>query len=394
MSRKIAVLGATGSVGKSTLDLLEGRTGGKDGLFRVVLISAHRRGKELYAAGTKFQVPHLAWTGLPNSPSDFSVGGSYSPRIHLGAQGLLEALEESDPDLVLNAITGAAGLEASAWTLEQGKDLLLANKESLVVAGPLLRRLADQSGSQILPVDSEHAAIHQCLFGQAGEGKIREGLKKVYLTASGGPFWDASPQVMERARPEDALKHPTWSMGPRISIGSATMMNKAFEILEAHHLFGLREEQIEVLVHRQSIVHSMVEFVDGSLLAQLGVPDMRFPILYCLGFPERLHYEKSGFNLASFSSLSFEPSDFDRFPALRLAKECLRLGGDSGAVLNAADEVATQAFLEGRISFPGILKTVEKILKKHKTTPIQSIAQVLETDRQTREKTCQSLVSV
>ena len=388
MNRKIAVLGATGSVGTSTLNLLEGR----EELFDVVLLSAHKRVAELFALGAKHHAPQLVWTGLIASPSFPAGQQAYSPQKHLGAAGLLEALEESNPDMVLNAITGSAGLEASAWTLEKGKDLLLANKESLVVAGPLLRRLADQSGAAILPVDSEHAAIHQCLFGQSLQGKVREGLKKIYLTASGGPFWDSPQEVMDKAKPEDALNHPTWSMGPRISIGSATMMNKAFEILEAHHLFGLRGDQIEVLVHRQSIVHSMVEFVDGSLLAQLGVPDMRFPILYCLGSPERLAYEKSGFDLASFSNLSFEPSDPLRFPALRLARECLELGGDSGAVLNAADEVATQAFLEGRISFPEILQTVETILEQHQSSPIQSIEQVLETDRQTRERTCQSLV--
>ncbi|HHI79696.1 MAG TPA: 1-deoxy-D-xylulose-5-phosphate reductoisomerase, partial [Planctomycetes bacterium] len=255
------------------------------------------------------------------------------------------------------------------------------------------RSIADRSGSRILPVDSEHAAVHQCLFGESLHGSIRKGLKKIYLTASGGPFLHATQEEMDGASPEEALRHPTWSMGPRISIGSATMMNKAFEILEAHHLFGLSNEQIEVLIHPQSIVHSMVEFVDGSLLAQLGVPDMRFPILYCLGFPERIPFEKSGFDLGSFSNLSFESSDPQRFPALRLARECLELGGDSGAALNAADEVATQAFLEGRISFPGILKTVEKVLEQHQTSPIRSIEQVLETDRIIRERTCQSLVS-
>ncbi len=388
MIRKIAVLGATGSVGTNTLSLLEGR----EEFFRVVLLSAHKRVPKLYTLGASHLAPHLVWSGLSASPSPPTENQSYSPQIHLGARGLLEALEESNPDMVLNAITGSAGLEASSWTLERGKELLLANKESLVVAGPLLRQLAEKSGSSILPVDSEHAAIHQCLSGQSLNGGVRKGLKKIYLTASGGPFWNATQEMMEKAGPEEALNHPTWSMGPRISIGSATMMNKAFEILEAHHLFGLRGDQIEVLVHRQSIVHSMVEFIDGSILAQLGVPDMRFPILYCLGAPERLPFERSGFDLASFSQLSFEPSDPLRFPALRLARECLELGGDSGAVLNAADEVATQAFLEGRISFPGILKTVERILEQHKPSPIQSIEQVLETDRQTRERTCHSLV--
>jgi 1-deoxy-D-xylulose-5-phosphate reductoisomerase len=389
MIRKIAVLGATGSVGKSALDLLEGR----EERFRISMLSAHQSGKALWDLGKKHKIPFLCWTGLTEPPPTNHQEKTYSPKIHFGPQRLLEALEDCNPDMVLNAITGSAGLRASAWTLEKGKDLLLANKESLVVAGPLLRRLADRSGSLILPVDSEHAAIHQCLCGEARSGKIREGLKKVYLTASGGPFWKSSQKEMNEAQPMDALQHPTWSMGPRISIGSATMMNKAFEILEAHHLFGLKENQIEVLIHRQSIVHSMVEFIDGSLLAQMGIPDMRFPILYCLGFPERLSYERSGFDLPSFSSLSFEQSDPLRFPALRLAQECLKLGGDSGAVLNAADEVATQAFLEGRISFPRILQTVEKVLEQHKTTPIQSIEQVLETDRQTRERTCQSLVS-
>ena len=303
------------------------------------------------------------------------------PGSYRGSQGMLEALEASEPDLVLNAVMGSAGLEASAWTLRQGKTLLLANKESLVCAGPLLMDLCREHGGRILPVDSEHAAIHQCLRGERSED-----LRRVYLTASGGPFrtWDV--ERMAAASIEDALAHPTWKMGPRITIGSATLMNKCFEVLEAHHLFGLAPDAIQVLVHPQSIVHSMVEFLDGSMMAQLGLPDMRVPILYCLAWPDRMEFEFQGFDLTKFAELTFEKADLERFPALALGYEVMRRGGDSGAVLNAADEVAVAAFLEGRVPFPKITETVIQVLDAHEPRPIQSVAQVLEVDAWARRE--------
>lgn len=370
--KRIAILGATGSIGRSTLDLL--RTRGTE--FEPVFLAAHRSSDRLFEQAESFGIRHVALAGI-----DGDLPSRAGLQVHGGSRGILEGLDETAPDLVLNAITGAAGLEASAWTLEHGRRLLLANKESLVVAGPFLRSLARQHGGTILPVDSEHAAIHQCL-----RGEDREALRRVYLTASGGPFRELSSEAMQSVTREQALRHPTWKMGERITIGSATMMNKAFEVIEARQLFALCADEIEVLVHPQSIVHSMVEFRDGSIIAQLGVPDMRVPILYCLGWPDRLDFEFRGFDLRSFATLTFEAADRSRFPALDLGYRCVRQGGSSGAVLNAADEVATQAFLERKISFPSIISTVGRVLESHDPGPIESIPHVLEIDAWARRE--------
>ncbi len=378
--KRIAILGSTGSIGQSTLSLLQDR---RD-LFEPVLLAAHRSAEKLTAQAREFDVGTLCLTGLSSgedSPIQATGRDHSGMRLFRGPEGMIQALEESDPDLVLNAVMGAAGLEASAWTLQQGKALLLANKESLVCAGPLLIELARQHGGTILPVDSEHAAIHQCLRGERATD-----LRRVYLTASGGPFRTWSQEQIAAATIEDALSHPTWKMGPRITIGSATLMNKCFEVLEAHHLFGLRPDSIQVLVHPQSIVHSMVEFRDGSILAQLGLPDMRMPILYCLGWPERLDFDFQGFDFTKFANLGFEKADLDRFPALGLAYEVVRRGGDSGAVLNAADEVAVASFLEGRIPFQKITETVIQVLDAHEPRPLESVAQVLEIDAWARRE--------
>lgn len=374
--KRVAILGATGSVGQSTLRLLAERADA----FEPVLLSANRSVEALIDLAASHGPRALCFAGLPSRRA--LPRGQETPRgvrVHFGAQGILDALAETDPDLVLNAITGAAGLRASAWTLEAGKSLLLANKESLVAAGSLLKALEARHGGRILPVDSEHAAIHQCLRGER-----REDVRRVWLTASGGPFRDLPPDDFLAITPAQALAHPTWKMGPRITIGSATLMNKAFEVIEAHHLFGLRADEIETVVHRQSIVHSIVEFRDGSLISQMGVPDMRVPILYCLGWPDRLDFEFDGFDFEAFRSLTFEPVDRERFPALDLGYHCLEAGGDSGAVLNAADEVASQAFLDGRIPFAGIPRIVEKTLESHSPNPVDSVAQVQDVDSRAR----------
>ena len=372
--QRVAILGASGSVGQSTLRLLEER---RD-RFDVVLMSAHRSSDALFGDAAAFATPHVALTGFERA-SDVPGAAPDKSTLHLGPQGLIEALEACEPDMVLNAITGSAGLQASAWTLRNGLHLLLANKESLVVAGPLLRELERAHGGRILPVDSEHAAIHQCLRGER-----RDELRRVLLTASGGPLRELAPEHFADVSVEQALAHPTWKMGPRITIGSATLMNKAFEVLEAHHLFDLERADIDVVVHPQSIVHSMVEFCDGSIMAQLGVPDMRVPILYCLGWPDRVPFEFEGFDLAKWGKLSFEAVDHERFPALELGYRCVELGHDAGAVLNAADEVATHAFLEGRIAFPQITESVENVLEGHNVTPIESVEQVLDVDARAR----------
>lgn len=377
MKRRLAILGATGSVGTSALEVLAELD--SDESLEIALLAAHRSAAELFEAASRSGCPRVCLTGY-DRVSDLPIGAPRGLELHLGDAGLIDALEASAPDRVLNAITGAAGLRSSHWTLEKGLDLLLANKESLVVAGPLLVSLQRASGSRILPVDSEHAAIHQCLRGER-----RSDLQKIWLTASGGPFRDRPAEQFATIRVEEALDHPTWDMGPRITIGSATLMNKTFEVLEAHHLFDLAPEEIDVVVHRQSIVHSMVGFRDGSIMAQLGVPDMRVPIAYCLGDPHRVRFDFEGYDPRAFAHLTFEEPDVARFPALRLGWRCIELGGDAGAVLNAADEVATAAFLNHEIPFPRISAIVEEVLEGHAIEPLTSLDQVLESDRRARE---------
>lgn len=340
-------------------------------------MAAHTRSEDLGRAAHEHRPPAACLTGvsgrdpLPALPSGTT--------FYAGAAGLLEALERTAPDTVLNAITGAAGLAASEWTLRTGRTLALANKESLVMAGDYLMRLARQSGARILPVDSEHCAVFQCL----GHEPMRA-VRRIWLTASGGPFRTRPLDTFASVTRDEALRHPTWTMGPRITIGSATMMNKAFEVLEAHWLFGLAPEQIEVVIHPQSIVHSMVEFQDGSMLAQCGVPDMRVPILFCLGYPERLPFAFEPFDPVRWRKLEFEPLEPERFPAVPLAYEAMRLGGDAGAVLNAADEVATAAFLAGELPFPAITATVAKVVRGRTCRPIHSLQDVLDADAEGR----------
>jgi 1-deoxy-D-xylulose-5-phosphate reductoisomerase len=371
--KRVAILGSTGSVGVNALDLLVSR---RDAFDVVALAARSRAGELLEQVRTHRPVAACLVEGnerdgdLPGETAWFT-----------GADGVLQALEASRPDLVLNAITGAAGLPSSEWSLARGIPLALANKESMVMAGSYLVGLAKESGAAILPVDSEHCAIFQCLVGE-DPGKVR----RIFLTASGGPFRTRSLESFPSITPDEALRHPTWDMGPRITVGSATMMNKAFEVLEAHWLFGLEPDQIRVLVHPQSIIHSMVEFVDGSMLAQLGKPDMRVPILYCLGYPERQSFDFEPFDPTAFANLTLEAVDSDRFPAVPLAYETLRRGGDSGAVLNAADEVMTELFLSGKVSFPAVTGTVARVVQAHRAGEIQSLEQVFAADRKGRRE--------
>ncbi|MEZ5965413.1 MAG: 1-deoxy-D-xylulose-5-phosphate reductoisomerase [Planctomycetota bacterium] len=372
MMKRIAILGSTGSIGTQALALVRD---GRRAMFDVVALVARRSEAALVQQAVEFGADAACLVDGSERPASLPAKTAF----HAGADGVLAALEETDPDLVLNGITGAAGLRASEWTLRRGKTLALANKESLVMAGPYLMALAASQGAHILPVDSEHCAIFQCLHG---EPKAR--VRRIHLTGSGGPFRTRPLDTFATITPREALQHPTWNMGPRITVGSATMMNKAFEILEAHWLFGLQPEQIHVVLHPQSIVHSMVEFVDGSILAQLGVPDMRVPILYCLTWPERTPFAFEPFDPLKFRSLTFEPADAARYPALPLAFAALQAGGDSGAVLNAADEVMTELFLAGRIPFPAITANVARVLQQHPPEPIRSLDDVLRADAAAR----------
>ncbi|MFY9343999.1 MAG: 1-deoxy-D-xylulose-5-phosphate reductoisomerase, partial [Planctomycetota bacterium] len=350
--RSVAVLGCTGSVGSQALAILAAHPD----RFRVVLLSAHSQRNALAAAADIHRAPAACLTAASDS-TPASGPWPAGTRVYSGAAGLLEALQDTAPDLVLNAITGAAGLAASEWTLRAGKTLALANKESLVVAGEYLMPLAARTGARILPVDSEHCALFQCLHGESPRA-----VRKLWLTGSGGPFRTRPLGTFAAITVEEALRHPTWTMGPRITVGSATMMNKAFEVLEAHWLFGVPADTIEVVLHPQSIVHSMVEFVDGSILAQCGVPDMQVPIRYCLGWPERLPAAFQPFDPVRWRTLEFAPLEAARYPAVGLAYDCLAAGGDSGARLNAADEIATAAFLAGEIPFPAITAISEQVL--------------------------------
>lgn len=351
--RSLVVLGSTGSIGCQTLDVVRAAGG-----WRVTALAAQRSWEELARQAQEFQPE---WVAL----ADPAAARELAPRLPAGTRllGGPDALEEvarcAQYDVALHGVVGAAGLAASIAVLERGKRLALANKESLVMAGAQLMALARAHGAEIVPVDSEHSAIFQCLRGES-LGRVR----RVVLTASGGPFRQASLADMERVTPAMALKHPNWSMGRRITVGSATLMNKALEVIELHHLFGLERERIEVVVHAQSIVHSLVEFVDGSVIAQLGPPDMRLPIHYALHHPDRAPSQLRGFDVDLFRQLTFEPVDGIRFPALELGYRCIELGADSGSVLNAADEVAVESFLNGEISFVEIPRINARVLAR------------------------------
>jgi 1-deoxy-D-xylulose-5-phosphate reductoisomerase len=306
--------------------------------------------------------------------------GSHRPEIMYGSEGACAVASMADVDMVVSAIVGAAGLVPTMRAIESGKDIALANKETMVVAGEIVSRLALEKGIHILPVDSEHAAIHQSLIGHR-----REDVIAIHLTASGGPFLRSTREQMERATPEEAIKHPRWNMGAKITIDSATMMNKGLEVIEARWLFDVRPEQIRVLIHPQSIVHSLVEYKDGCVIAQLGVPDMRAPIAYALSWPERVESGVETLNLARTGKLTFEDPDFDRFACLSLAYAALGEGGSMPAVLNAANEIAVASFLEKKLSFTGIAEVVEKTMKAHSTKTISTVEETVEVDAWARE---------
>lgn len=352
--RSIVVLGSTGSIGTQTLDVVRA----SPGAFRVVGLAAGRSW-ELLAQQVREFSPRFVAVADADSAERLRGECASSTTVLAGDHALEELCQVADYDVAVHGVVGARGLIASQRVLERGKVLALANKESLVVAGRELVELARRHNAEILPVDSELCAIHQCLRGEDPRA-----VRRVILTASGGPFRDLSPAELVDVTPQAALRHPNWSMGPRITIGSATLMNKALEVIETHHLFGLTRAQITVAIHRQSVVHSMVEFVDGSVIAQLGPPDMRGPLHYCLHHPARATAPLEGFDVKLFSRLSFEEVDPARFPALELGFASIEKGGDCGAVLNAADEVTVEAFLQRRIGFTDITRVNKSCLER------------------------------
>lgn len=375
--RKVAILGATGSIGRSTVDLIERNRG----RFDVTAVTAATKVEALaeVARRTGARLAVVADERRYDDLTELLVGTDC--RAAAGETALIEAAT-GDAELVIAAIVGCAGLRPVMAAVEAGKIVALANKEALVTAGALMTDAASESGAILLPVDSEHNAIFQCLAGSSPKD-----VSRLILTASGGPFRTASAETMAAATPEQAVAHPNWSMGAKISVDSATLMNKGLELIEAHYLFGLPSTGIDVLVHPQSVIHSLVEFVDGSLLAQLGSPDMRIPIAYALAWPERIETPAERLDLAAISRLDFEEPDLRRFPALRLARQVLEAGGAAPVVLNAANEVAVASFLDGAARFSEITQLVEEALTGARFDAPRSIGDVLEIDRVTRERT-------
>jgi len=372
--RRLSILGATGSVGTSTLDLVERHPN----RFEVVALTAARNVAALADAARRTSAK-LAVIDDPQLLPELEqrLSGT-SCRAATGSEALAEAAA-GEAEWVMAAIVGCAGLKPVMAAIEAGRTVALANKESLVTAGGLMIEAARRSGSIILPVDSEHNAIFQCL---AGSNSAQ--VSKLVLTASGGPFRTKRREEMAAMTPEQAVAHPNWSMGAKISVDSATMMNKGLELIEAHHLFGLASDKIDILVHPQSVIHSMVEYVDGSVLAQLGSPDMRIPIAYALAYPERIDTQAERLDLTRIGSLTFKAPDIERFPALRLARQALEEGGAAPIVLNAANEEAVAAFLDRRIAFLDICQTVEDALLRTGAAQPRSIADVIDIDRAAR----------
>lgn len=379
MVTRVSVLGATGSVGASTFELLR-QAGGE---FSVTAVAAGRDAARLAALAREFKAS-LAVIADPSRFGELkeALAGS-GIEAATGGDGLLAAAD-APADVVVAGITGAAGLEPTLAALKPGRRLALANKECLVCAGELFMRRVRETGATVLPLDSEHNAVFQALT--AGP---REAVERVTLTASGGPFRTMPRERLARATPEEALRHPTWSMGVKITIDSATLMNKGLELIEAHHLFGLPPDRLDVLVHPQSIVHALVTYTDGGVVAGISVPDMRIPIAHCLGWPKRLAWQAPRLDLAAIGSLSFEAPDLQRFPALRLARAALEAGGAAPTVLNAANEVAVEAFLARRIGFTGISALVERVLEKtasdRLSTP-QTVNEAVAIDHIARER--------
>jgi 1-deoxy-D-xylulose-5-phosphate reductoisomerase len=375
--KRILLFGSTGSIGRNVLDIAAKN---RD-RFRIEFLSCRKNVELLIEQAKTFAVSavHVA------DPADANAVRRALPsstKVYVGAEAIPDVIHDLEADLVVNAIVGAAGLAVSYYTLARGTTLALANKESLVAGGELLKQVCARSGARIIPIDSEHSAVFQCL--QAGS---KSEVEKIILTASGGPFRSRPKNTFDSITVEEALKHPNWSMGSKITIDSATMINKCLEIIEAHFLFDLPPEKIEVVIHPESIIHSMVQFCDGSVLAQLSPPDMRLPIAYALQFPERLETDLLRADFGKIGTLHFEPVDHERFPAIALSYKVLRLGGLASLSLNAANEIAVAAFLARRIKLTDISIVVDRMVDLRRTSGEQTLPILLEEDRQVRVRT-------
>jgi len=386
--KRIAILGSTGSIGTSALSLLEQLEG-----FCVVGLAAQRNVARLADQIARFS-PRLVSVASAEAATELCVelhrrGVRALPDIRYGPEGLVALATAPDVDIVLVATVGAVGLLPTYRALEHGKRVALANKETLVMAGRLMTETAAATGAEILPVDSEHNALHQCL-----QGVNRHDVARLLLTASGGPFRTLPATELARVTPEQALQHPTWRMGPKITVDSATLMNKGLEVIEAHWLFGIAPEQIAIVIHPQSVVHSMVELVDGSILAQLGPTDMRYAIQYALTYPDRRPTPLPRLDFSTALHLEFHPPDLERFPCVRLAYDALRRGGTMPAVLNAANEVAVTAFLEHRLSFLAIPAVIERVMREHEPEEPRQIEDVLRADAWARARAHEVIASL
>ena len=390
--QNVCILGATGSIGDSTLDVID-RNAGR---FRVLALAAHRNVEKLADQCTRFgaRLAVIADPSLEGELRSALAARGATSEVLAGPAGLLHAAGLEDTDIVMAAIVGAAGLEPAFRAAQRGKKILLANKESLVIAGEVFMGEAQRNRARILPVDSEHNAIFQSLPAGFEQGLDGAGVERIILTASGGPFLDLTASELACVTPEQACKHPNWEMGRKISVDSATLMNKGLEVIEARWLFNARPDQIEVLIHPQSIVHSMVSYRDGSVLAQMGTPDMRTPIAHALAWPQRIDAGVDRLELARTSDLEFREPDLERFPCLGLAFEAMRRGDSAPAALNAANEVAVEYFLEGRLRFDRIPQLVAAVMDRVDVTPLTGLEEVLEQDRAARRIAQQHAVTL
>jgi 1-deoxy-D-xylulose-5-phosphate reductoisomerase len=376
--KRLAVLGSTGSIGQNVLDVARQFPE----KFQIVGLAAGRNIRLLAEQVRDFH-PALVSVQDKSLAADLAslLASPNHTKIVSGIAGAKEVAASSQADLVVSAMVGAVGLEPTLTAIHQGIAVALANKETLVTAGPLVMAAAREQQVPIIPIDSEHSAIFQAI-----QGNQPDDIRCLWITASGGPFLRKTRTELAKVTAEEALKHPNWSMGPKITIDSATLMNKGLEVIEASVLFNLPPQRIKVHVHPQSIIHSLVEYIDGSVIAQLGIPDMRVPISYALAYPERLPLTLPPLDLFQVGQLNFEPPDLERFPCLSLAFQALEAGGDMPAVLNAANEVAVSAFLQGTITFPDIARIISQIMAKHTVQSLSSLEQVLAVDREARQK--------
>jgi 1-deoxy-D-xylulose-5-phosphate reductoisomerase len=377
MMKRIVILGSTGSIGVNTLAVAEMLGSAVD----VVGLSTNKDVAGLAGQSRKHRAKAVAIADESVSDEPLKALEADCPLVYRGTSGLVKLVETAGVDLVINALVGASGIEPTLAAIASGKDVAIANKECLVSAGEVIVEEARRRGVELIPVDSEHSAIHQCIRGEA-----KTGIKRIILTASGGPFIDTPAAEMDAVHALEALKHPTWSMGEKVTIDSATLLNKGFEVIEAHWLFGIDADRIDVLVERKSIVHSLVEFMDGNVMALLSMPDMRLPIQYALTYPERVETGLPKLNLKDLGGIEFEEPDLERFPCLRLAFEAVNRGGTAPAVLSASDEVVVASFLGGAIGFGEIHTILKSVIEAHEVRSAGSLEAVMEADGWARQE--------